>query len=183
MRAGITGLPTPHGLMATLPGIYQGQPFLERWCAALDEVLAPVLCTLDNIPSYLDVTTTPDDFLPYLAYWIGLPLGPHQPPEAQRRVVKAATTEQGWQGTRRGLALVVEAVFGGTVTVVDTGGVSWSQEPGAGLPDGADDASPSLVVRVEVPDTSAVDERRLEALVARLKPAHVSHRIEVRSAA
>jgi phage tail-like protein len=180
MRGAVAELPSPHPVVATLPGIYQGQPFLERFCGSLDDVLAPVVSTLDNLPAYLDVGTAPPDFLPWLAYWMGMPLGPGQSSAARRQVLRAASTQQGWQGTARGIVLVVEAVFGCRAEVEDSGGTTWSRTPEdlAAAPSAWQ--PPSVVVRVDVPDGRVVDERRLDALVAALKPAHVAHRVEVR---
>ena len=63
--------PTPAGA-GRCPGLYQERRVhRDASCGALDEVLAPVLSTLDNLPAYLDVATTPDDLLPWLAAWLG----------------------------------------------------------------------------------------------------------------
>jgi phage tail-like protein len=178
MRADLAGLPSPHPITATLPGVYQGQSFLERFCDALDEVVAPVLSTLDNLPAYLDVGTAPADFLPWLAYWLGMPLDPGQRSSAQREVLSTASSQQGWQGTARGVTLAVESVFGCRAQVEESGGADWSLDPGAPLPGQPDTA---MVVRAFVAPGRTVDERRLDIVVTLLKPAHVAHRVEVRS--
>ena len=41
-------------------------------CASFDDLLAPVLLTLDTFANYLDPATTPDDMIPWLAQWLGL---------------------------------------------------------------------------------------------------------------
>ena len=144
MRADLDGLPSPHPLASTLPGLYQGQSFVERFCGALDEVLAPVLSTLDNLPAYLDVGTTPDDLLPWLAYWLGVSLDPGQRRAPSGRFSTPRSGLQGLQGTQRGIELAVEAVFGCRALVEETGGADWSLDPGAPLP-GQPDAA--MVVR------------------------------------
>ncbi len=60
--------------------------------------------------------------------------------------------------------------------VVETGAASWSLDPDAALPG---EPRQAMVVRVFIPSGSTVDERRLDALVTSLKPAHVVHRVEV----
>lgn len=184
MRAAIADLPTPHPVLPTLPGIYQHQPgevsagFVERFCGALDEVLSPVVGTLDNVPAYLDVGTAPPDFLPWLAHWLGLPPGPGHRDRDRRGLLRAAATQQGWQGTSRGIALVVETVFGFRAVVEESGGATWSVEPGEqGVTAGG--GAPQIVVRLSVPESASVDEPRLDALVASLTPAHVAYRVEV----
>jgi phage tail-like protein len=176
MRADIATLSSPHPLARTLPGLYQGESFVERFCDALDEVLAPVLSTLDNLPAYLDVATAPDDLLPWLAAWTGMSLDPGQPRDRQRLLLRQAVSLQGIQGTRRGIALAVEAVFGLRAEVQETGAVSWSMTADAALPG---EPIQALVVQVFPSDGEAVDEQRLDLVVSSLKPAHVVHRVEV----
>ncbi len=193
MRAGIATVPTPHPVLPTLPGIYQeppaevvaleGPPFLARFCGALDEVLVPVVSTMDNFAAYLDVDTAPTDFLPWLAYWLGMPVGAGPSLAAQRRGLHAAGSEQAWQGTARGIALVVEAVTGSAATVEEPGGVTWSQGPDLPQTETSTQGQTqarSLVVWVRASAESALDRDRLDSLVASLKPAHVPHRVEIR---
>jgi phage tail-like protein len=176
MRADIAALPSPHPLARTLPGLYQGEPFVERFCDALDEVMAPVVSTLDNLPAYLDVATAPDDLLPWLAAWTGMSLDPGQARDRQRLLLRQAVALQGVQGTPRGIALAVEAVFGLRAEVQETGAVTWSMDADAGLPG---EPLQAFVVQVFAPEGQAVDERRLDLVVSSLKPAHVVHRVEV----
>lgn len=176
MRADIAALPSPHPLARTLPGLYQGQGFVERFCDALDEVLAPVVSTLDNLPAYLDVATAPDDLLPWLAAWTGMSLDPGQPRDRQRLLLRQAVSLQGIQGTPRGIALAVEAVFGLRAEVQETGAVSWSMDADAALPG---EPLQAFVVQVFATEGQPVDEQRLDLVVSSLKPAHVVHRVEV----
>ncbi len=176
MRGAGSALQSPVPVAASLPGIYQGHGFVEQFCAALDEVLAPVVSALDNLPAYLDVSTTPEDLLPWLATWIGMPLDVGQPTARQREVLESATALQGWMGTRRGVALAVEAVTGHRAVVQETGGATWSLSADARLPG---EPLQALVVEVHVGPDEPVDEPRLDLLVAGLKPAHVVHRVEV----
>lgn len=176
MRGPIAGLPSPHPFLPTLPGIYQEQPFLAAFLDALDEVLAPVATTLDNVPAYLDVATSPDDLLPWLALWIGMPSDVAQTSRRRREVLQAASRLHGWQGTRRGVESAVESMFGFRTVVQETGAASWSLDPDSPLPG---ESQQAVVVQVFVPSGSSVDERRLDVLVSSLKPAHVVHRVEV----
>ena len=176
MRTAIAELPTPHPFAPTLPGMYHGESFVRRFCEALDEVLSPVLCTLDNLPAYLDVATAPDDLLPWLAAWTGMSLDPGQPRERQRALLRQAVSLQGIQGTPRGIELAVEAVFGLRAEVQETGAVSWSMDTDAPLPGEPDQA---FVVRVHAVAGQAVDRQRLDLVVSAVKPAQVVHRVEV----
>lgn len=175
MRADLA-LTSPHPLARTLPELYQGESFVERLCDALDEVLAPVLCTLDNLPAYLDVATAPDDLLPWLAAWTGMSLDPGQPRERQRQLLRRAVALQGIQGTPHGIEVAVEAVFGLRAQVQETGASTWSMDAEAALPG---EPLQAFVVQVFAAPDRAVDERRLDLVVSSLKPAHVVHRVEV----
>ena len=61
MRGTVDGSPSPLPLAATLPAMLREDPFAQQLCAGLDEVLAPVLLTLDGFAAYLDVATAPQD--------------------------------------------------------------------------------------------------------------------------
>jgi phage tail-like protein len=178
MRADLTELPSPHPIAHTLPGLYQGHAFTELFCSALDDVIAPVVSTLDNLPAYLDVGTAPADLLPWLAHWIGMPGDQSVGSRPHRELLQTAARLQGWQGTRRGIELAVAAVLGLRCAVQDSGGADWSWDADTPMPG---QARRSMEVVVFRPPARAVDERHLEALVTSLKPAHVAHRVEVRS--
>ncbi len=176
MRAAVPELRTPHPLAETLPFLYQDDPFTRGLCAGLDEVLAPVISTIDNMPAYLDLSMTPDDMLGWLGHWVGLAVDPGQRPSDQRDLLRSATVRHGWQGTRYGLELAVEALFGLRVEVLESGGVAWSENPQDALPG---DEVPAVVVRVFPDLESDIDEDRLDAVVSAVKPAHVMHRVQV----
>jgi phage tail-like protein len=176
MRGPIEGLDSPHPLVAALPGLFQEDDFAQRFTSALDAVLAPVFCTLDNLEAYFDPRLAPRDFVVWLAAWVGLTLDENWPVERQRALIADAAQLYRWQGTARGLAAHVALYTGAEPEVVDSGGCTWSATPGGSLPGTAE---PRVTVRVRVPDPSTVDRRRIDAIVATAKPAHVIHEIEV----
>ena len=176
MRGLIDGLESPHPLGAALPGLFQEDGFAQRFTAAFDDVLAPVFCTLDNLEAYFDPRLAPRDFVTWLAGWVGLSLDENWPLERQRALIAQAAQLYRWRGTAKGLAAHVALYTGTEPEVVDSGGCQWSAAPGGSLPGSAE---PSVTVRVRVPDPTAVDQRRIDAIVAAAKPAHVIHEIEV----
>lgn len=180
MRGLVPGLATPHPLGATLPGLYQDDEFAQRLLSGLDEVVAPILSTLDNLDSYLDPALAPDDFLDWLAGWVGIALDDSWDEGRRRAIVARATELYRMRGTAAGLAGQVEIQTGGTVEIVENGATGWSVDPGGELPG---EAESLVVVRVTVPDPKAIDTARLDALVSAAKPAHVLHRIEIMKAA
>ncbi len=175
MRRLAPGLVTPFPLGASLPGLYQEDDLVQRLCAALDEVLAPVVSDLDCLSAYLDPATTPSDLLQWLAGWVGVVLD-DTPPERWRQLVRSAAAVHRRRGTVGGLRAAVVAVFGVEPEIRESGGTSWSAEAGGPLPGSPE---PFLLVRVRAPGDVTLDARRLDAFVAAVKPAHVPHRVEV----
>lgn len=176
MRAHIPGLPSPHPLGPALPAIYQEDDFAQRFLAGLDEVMAPVYNTLDNFDAYLDPWLAPDDFLAWLAGWVGIAIDDSWDEPRRRAIVARAVDLYRMRGTAAGLAGQVELQTGGKVEIVENGATSWSVDPGGELPGSPE---PLVVVRLTVRDPKSVDTHRLDALVAAAKPAHVLHRIEI----
>lgn len=176
MRGLVPDLDSAHPLLATLPALYADDDLLARFLQAFDDCLAPVITTLDCLPAYLDPQLTPSDFLAWLAGWLGVALDEAAPLERQRQVVAQAVDLYRWRGTRAGLSEQVRVVTGVLPEVQDSGGVSWSSEPEGVLPGSA---VPDVVVRLRVPEPGAVDQRRVEAVIAAAAPAHVPHALEL----
>ena len=176
MRGVIEGLESAAPLLYRLPGTYQDDPFTARFVAAFDDALAPVLLTLDNLAAYVDPDLAPDDFVAFLAGWVGVELDEQTGSEDRRRAVRSAVTAYHRRGTAEGLALVVGHATDGEVEVTETGGARWSTSPGADLPG---EPAPRVTIRVTVADPNDVDLPRLRAVVEAATPAHVPHVIEV----
>jgi phage tail-like protein len=176
MRAIVEGLASPYRFGNLLPAIYQEDEFTMRWVSAFDDVLSPVVSVLDNIEAYFDPTFAPLDFVEWLAGWVGVELDETWPERAKRELVSRAVELFRIRGTVEGLVRHVAIYTGVEPEIEETGGCSWSVEPGSDLPG---NARPSLVVRVRVPEGADVDERRLDRIVLASKPAHIPHRVEV----
>jgi len=176
MRGLVTGLGTPYPLHTLMPAVYQEDSFTPRLTAALDDVLAPVVSTLDCLTAYVDPMLAPDDFLDWVSSWFGEFIDENWPPERRRRFVLEAAGLFRARGTVAGLVRELELATGGQVEIAESGGVSWSLRPLADLP-GED--VPRLAVRIVVDDVAAVNEVALEELIRAAKPAHIVHRLEV----
>jgi phage tail-like protein len=176
VRGAIAGLPTPHALADTLPTMLRDDPTARALCSGLDEVLAPVLATLDSFPAYLDLATTPPDVIPWLGQWLGIAVDAAGDLAQSRALLAHAAELQTQGGTAAGIAGAVEAAYGVSVDVQESGAASWSTSPGGALPG---EPRAALVVTLHPSAGQAVDTDRIDALVARLKPAHVHHRLQV----
>jgi phage tail-like protein len=176
MRGAVPGLPTPHPIGLALPALYLDDEFTQRFTAGLDEVLAPVLLTLDCLDAYLDLELAPPDFLDWLAGWVALPMDERWPVPLRRELIRHAVELHRWRGTAHGLELALGIMTGGTVEVTDTGGVTCSSTPDTAPPPAA---TAEVRVLVRVADPGAVDEARLREMVASGVPAHVRATVEV----
>lgn len=176
MRSSVAGLPVAVPIGRLLPSIYQSDDeFLMRFTSGLDDVLAPVIATLDCLGSYVDPRLAPADFLDWLANWVGLEVTFGDSDLARMRLAVAeAVRLYRLRGTPAGLREHLELITGGRVELADSGGVAVSTTPDAPLP-GED--SPRLAIRV----TGASDSLAplIDAIVRASKPAHVMHAVEV----
>ncbi len=176
MRGVVTDLDSPRPLIDSLPGIYQEDELARELTRAFDDVLAPIVSTIDNLPAYLDPALTPDDFLDWLAGWVGILPDETWPVERRRALVALAVQLYRKRGTSAGLAMHVRLIGAADVAVTDSGGATWSNTPG-GKPPG--DASYTVKVTVTPPKKGQLDAARIEALVASAKPAHVAHQVTI----
>jgi phage tail-like protein len=181
MRGTVAGLRTPYPLASMLPAIYQeDDPFIGRFTAGLDDVLAPIIATLDCLEAYVDPMLAPEDFLEWIAEWVGVALNENAPITLHRNAVAHAAELHRLRGTVGGLRAALELLTGGDVEISESGGVVWSERPGSAAPG---DPTPWLGVRVTVPRVTSWSLSALrsavEAAVATAKPAHVQHSVEV----
>jgi phage tail-like protein len=152
--------------------VLQEDPVVERLTAALDEVLAPALASLNCLPAYLDPKLAPEDFLAGLASWVGVLVNEDWPEQQRRDAVVHAVELHRCRGTAWGLQWQLDLMTEGRAQVTDSGKVTWSRTPTNDEP-----AQPAeLVIKVSGMEAQALEATK--ALVAWAKPAHVPHRIE-----
>jgi phage tail-like protein len=175
-RGTVDGLPSAHPLADLLPGVYLEDDLARGLTRGLDTVLAPVFLTLDCLDAYVAPGLAPEDFLPWLASWVGTSLVESWPVERKRRVVAAAVAQYRDRGTRAGLRSHLELLTDGEVEIHDSGGTLWSDDPDVDPPG---NPTPSLRVVVRVDDPSALDQEWLRAAVRDARPAHLPFTVEV----
>lgn len=179
MRGTVPGLNTPYPIAGLLPLALREDGLATRLTEGLDDVLAPVIATLDCLSAYVDPRLAPVDFLTWLGTWVGVTLDESWPLDRRRATVAQAVALYRTRGTPDGLRAHLEALTGGRVEVTDSGGVFWSTTPDSPNSTAATDGEPAVVVRVTDPDPGASDPAVLHELVASAKPAHVPHRVEI----
>jgi phage tail-like protein len=175
-RGTVEGLPTAHPLADLLPGVYLEDDLTRGITRGLDTVLAPVFLALDCLDAYVAPESAPEDFLPWLASWVGVSLVETWPAERKRRIVATAVARHRDRGTRHGLQAHLELVTGGEVSIRDSGGTLWSDDPDVEAP--GDDV-PRLRLSVRVDDPASLDVEGLIAVVREARPAHLPFTLEV----
>lgn len=180
-RRAIDGLASPFPLGDQVPSMLADDEFLQRFLAALDNVISPALNTLDCLPSYFDPWLAPIDFVKYLGSWMLVDaLDEDAPEDAIRHAVDAASYLSTIRGTQRALEAVLVPRQARSITVDDSGSVAVSTT--STQPSDWPEVSPPLVkVIVELNDPD--DEQvlgRISRLTRNFVPAHVQ--IEVLAA-
>jgi phage tail-like protein len=158
-----------------LPEVFRADDFAMRFAGALEEVLDPIVATLDALSAQFDPALAAPDVLDLLAGWLGFELD-ERSPIARRRLFLAHAAELARrQGTRAGLELALHISFPGLpFDVEDHGGVTFASRAEDLPPRGR----PEVVVRCR-----AAAGRELAADIARVIeqfiPAHVRYRLHV----
>lgn len=176
MRGLVEGLPTPKPIIEQLPSSLQEDDFCRRMMGAFDEVMAPIFNSLDCFDSYLDPTLAPDDFVDWLASWVGVEIDETWTLERRRRLIQDAVALYRVRGTAAGLAAHVGVYAGVTPEIEENGGCAWSQTANGDLPGSPD---PRLKVRLVVDDEDSVRRSTVSRIVDASRPAHVPYQLEI----
>ena len=171
-----TGVAVSRPLLDLLPGVFQEDYFTGQLTAGLDAVVAPVFACLDALEVYVDPLICPEDFLPWLAGWVGVVVDENWHVDQQRAFIQSAVELFRTRGTARGLKAEVELLTGGSVEISETGGVTHSTVPSGDLP-GED--YPRCSLRVTLPPGSPVTDRSIALVIEAAKPAHVVYAVEI----
>lgn len=175
-RLGVPGLAARHPVGTLLPALYDDDGLAAAFTGAFDELLAPVQSTLDCLTAYVDAGQAPDDFVDWLAGWVGAPFDRWMPLWRRRQVLDATGELHRLRGTAAGVVRLLQVTLGATeVEVEGGGGTWWSTDPGASVPE----EMAAVVVRATVPAGEPEAQERAERLVATAVPAHVPFRVEV----
>ena len=134
-----------------VPSLYHEDPLFLELCAALDQLMAPVVTALDCFPAYLDPWLAPDDFLEWLAGLVGVELDGIGPAARRRSLIAGAVDGYRGKGTVAGVRACAADAAGVPIDRVglsEGGGVTWAQSRG-GSPVRPYD--PTVVLTIAVP--------------------------------
>ena len=150
-------------LIGQLPMGMLDDDFFLRYTSIFEDVATTFLEGADNVANILDVTVAPAEFVRWLGTWIGLESVDSSLEESlQRRLVRQASKDLAWRGTRRGLEEFLGVLTGGPVVVTESGGISREGGLGPRTP----------FVRVRVASTGWMSAQDFVALVSDEIPAN-----------
>lgn len=106
-----------------LPAVYQSEPasadFLERFLSLFGTFYLEQEQQIDTISRYFDPDTSPGEFVPWLASWIGMEKDDHWTEAQRRELIRRAPELYAERGTRAGLEKMVELYTGQRPMIVE----------------------------------------------------------------
>jgi phage tail-like protein len=172
-------------LRSNLPAIYTEPPPLDdgaedfgsRFIASFEQVLDPVVATIDGLPALLSPDTAPAPVLSLLAAWLGLEEDERRSLEDRRDEVRFAAAMAQSRGTLPGMELGLRVAFPSLpLRVEDSGGVTFStdlaSEPAGGSYEFVVYCDAAIPVERQAAVARAID---------RLKPVNARYRLRVKS--
>gem|GEM_PF-1547034 len=152
-------------------------PFAMRFLEALEEVLDPIVGTLDSLPAHLDVDLAPEHALAAIAAWLGVDEVESLPADQRREVVRRAGELGRLRGTRAGLELALTLFFPAVKLHVNDHGKVLVSEDVEGAPPPAVAASFDVLCEQSLPPETQMAVARC---IERWKPVHASYKLRVR---
>jgi phage tail-like protein len=175
-RGTVDGLVSPRPIGEGLPAIYQDDELCMQLTSAFDEMLAPIFATLDCLHCYLDPRLAPEDFVEWLAGWVGVEIDQSWTLERLRELVLRMASIFRIRGTKAGLVEHVALYCGSEPEIDESGACTWSQTSGSPMP-GSSQAW--LEVTVHSDQAGQLNRSTLERIVAASRPAHVPFEVQV----
>jgi phage tail-like protein len=164
-----------------LPGVYAEHDFTSRFLMILESVLSPLERTIDNISYYFDPTTTPEEFLPWLASWLKISLMKPESAQRQRELLTHIGDVFEWRGTKRGLTEYIRLHTGVTPIIEEDFSplvLTGSSLLGINTVLGGNDPS-HFTVRLQLNDSSDINRDQIIAIIESEKPVHTRYSLEV----
>jgi phage tail-like protein len=153
-RLGLENVGVTSCMVDLLPAVLRTDDFAAAFVAGLDDVLAPIVMTIDGLANYVDPDIAPADFLAWLAAWFGVDVDPGWSEERTRATIKRFARLQLMRGTARGLGELVAALTGEPAEIDDGGGVWTTYDPGTAM-----QGTASRVVRISGPEPTESHRR------------------------
>lgn len=105
--------------MQYLPEIYHGDDLMNRLLMLAESFWQPIDGQIQQPDVYYDPGLAPEDFLDWLASWIGVPVDQRIPQERKRKLLGAALSLYQRYGTRSALVEFLRLYTGGEVEIYE----------------------------------------------------------------
>ena len=102
-----------------LPEVYEGDDFTSRFLMLIESFWKPINQQTDQLYTYFDLGITPQEFLPWLSSWIGMPIDPSLPEDRKRALLKQAIMFFQYRGTFHATKKYLEIYTGGQVKILE----------------------------------------------------------------
>lgn len=116
-------------LVGQLPSVMIEDPVIEAFALAAEDIADSFRSRLDGIEHQLDAHLASPAMLAYLAGWLGFPLDELDGADFNASVLPVIGHILKSRGTATGLRHLLEVLTGGSVDVVDPGGIYGPAEP------------------------------------------------------
>lgn len=172
-------------LLNYLPGLFsegEESSFLGRYLLIFETILDSLDLTISQLPAYFAPDTAPEEFLPWLASWVGLVLDDGWPVARRRAVLANAMELHSWRGTIRGLTDHLELYTGVRPEIVEGGGafkLGAGSRLGHQLMLGSGDRTNHFSVIFRVDDVDSFDRNRIRSVIEAHRPAHCTYALFV----
>ena len=173
----------PEFLAKYMPAIFRQDPFMQRLLRMFDEMLRPLLETVDAVDCYFDPLMTPPAFVDWLASWVGEELSPSWPDHSRRALVSEAAWIHRARGTQAGIKRAVELVAGCEALVIDnTEGLRLDEDGRLGVNTALQASNQNRINIVLRGSAADIDLEAVNDVVRKLKPAHCVFSVELSDA-
>jgi phage tail-like protein len=167
-------------LLQYLPGLFsegEESSFLGRYLLIFETIFDSVDLSISQLPAFFAAETAPEEFLPWLASWVGLVIDEGWPIERRRAVLANAMELHRWRGTIRGLTEHLRLYTGSKPEIVEGGAgfkLGARSRLGHQLMLGGGDRSDHFSVIFRVDDVDAFDRTRIRRVIEAQRPAHAT---------
>jgi phage tail-like protein len=130
-------------------------PFLRSFSLIFEDIADSVRAPVVGFERHLDSGLAPTEFVRWMARWLGVNIDASLPENRQRSTLRSAGAMLQWRGTKKGLEGLLKSLVGGTVEVIEHGGVFRE----ARVPH----YDPRITVRIE--RSGGIDEQQLRRFI------------------
>ncbi|RLD08039.1 MAG: hypothetical protein DRI56_05985 [Chloroflexota bacterium] len=172
--------------LRNLPDIYDSDDFMSRFLMLFESFWKPISQQIDQMEDYFDPDLTPDEFIPWLASWVGLPVDASLPLNRMRVLLKNAMMFYQYRGTYKALKTYLEIYTDGEVEVVEQRAKNFvlgqDSTLGAGIALGTENQPNSILINLRVSETELARvqysedmyHKKMNEIVRAIVPAHTA---------